>query len=258
VNRTRRFTGRSRCARIIVIVRVLIVEDDARLGNVLRLGLEDEGIAADLVGDGDAALAAAVITPFDVITLDIMLPGRDGFSVCTELRGRHVRTPVLMLTARDAVEDRVRGLEAGADDYLVKPFAFIEFLARVRALARRHLDDRGSVLAAGAIELDTAARELLVAGRAVACTGKELAILEYLMHHPRRVLSRRQIEEHVWNYDFESGSNLVDVYVGRLRRKLTEAGAADHIVTLRGAGYRFDPVPHPTRCAAGGAEPASG
>jgi DNA-binding response OmpR family regulator len=239
-------------------MRVLIVEDDARLGNVLRLGLEDEGIAADLVGDGDAALAAAVGTPFDVITLDIMLPGRDGFSVCTELRASHVRTPVLMLTARDAVEDRVRGLEAGADDYLVKPFAFIEFLARVRALARRHLEGRGAVLSAGAIQLDTAARELVVAGRPIGCARRELAILEYLMHHPRQVLSRRQIEEHVWSYDFESGSNLVDVYVGRLRRRLAEAGAADHIATLRGLGYRFDPVPGPSRCAAGDAEPASG
>ncbi len=234
-------------------MRALIVEDDARLGNVLRLGLEDEGVAVDLVGDGDAAIAAAESTAFDVITLDIMLPGaRDGFAVCAELRRRRVRTPVLMLTARDAVQDRVRGLEAGADDYLVKPFAFVEFLARLRALARRHLDDRGAVLAVGGLELDTAARELRVGGSPVACAGKELAILEYLMHHPRRVLSRRQIEEHVWNYDFEGRSNLVDVYVGRLRRRLAGAGAHGHIATLRGLGYRFDP------CPTGSGAPASG
>jgi DNA-binding response OmpR family regulator len=223
-------------------VRVLIVEDDRRLANVLRLGLEEEGFGVDLVGDGEAAVAAAVTTPFDVITLDVMLPGaHHGFEVCRRLRRRRVRTPVLMLTARDAVEDRVRGLESGADDYLVKPFAFVEFLARVRALARRHLEDRSSVLEAGELRLDTAARELRFGERPLRMTGKELAIIEYLMHHPRQVLSRSQIEEHVWNYDFESGSNLVDVYVGRIRRKLNGAGAGDPIITLRGMGYRFDP-----------------
>jgi DNA-binding response OmpR family regulator len=159
-----------------------------------------------------------------------------------------------MLTARDAVEDRVRGLESGADDYLVKPFAFVEFLARVRALARRHLVDRSSVLEAGHLRLDTAARDLQVRGRPLRMTGKELAIIEYLMHHPRQVLSRSQIEEHVWNYDFESGSNLVDVYVGRIRRKLIGAGAGDPIVTLRGIGYRFDPEV----CAIESGELASG
>jgi DNA-binding response OmpR family regulator len=159
-----------------------------------------------------------------------------------------------MLTARDAVEDRVRGLESGADDYLVKPFAFMEFLARLRALARRHLEDRSSVLEAGDLRLDTSARELRFGGRPVPVTGKELAIIEYLMHHPRQVLSRSQIEEHVWNYDFESGSNLVDVYVGRIRRKLNGAGAGDPIVTLRGMGYRFDSE----ACAIESGELASG
>lgn len=190
-----------------------------------------------------------------MITLDIMLPGSmDGFDVCVALRQRRVRAPMLMLTARDAVQDRVRGLEAGADDYLVKPFAFIEFLARVRALARRHLQDRASVLQAGTLRLDTTARELTVRGRPVRMTGRELAILEYLLLHPRQVLSRTQIEESVWNYDFEGSSNLVDVYIGRLRRKLTAAGAPDHITTLWGLGYRFDAEP---RCETSSGEPAS-
>src|SRR5262245_51207950 len=223
---------------------------------MLRLGLLEEGFGVDVIEDGSEAIAAAIGTAFDVITLDVMLPGSmDGFQVCAELRRRRVRTPVLMLTGRDAVADRVRGLEAGADDYLVKPFAFAEFLARLRALTRRHLADRSAVLEAGSLRLDTSARELTVSGTPVPLTSKEFAILEYLMHHPRRVLSRTQIEEHVWNYDFDSGSNLVDVYVGRIRRKLA-AAAGDHIVTLRGAGYRFDP--EPVQCASGSDTPASG
>jgi two-component system OmpR family response regulator len=225
-------------------MRILIVEDDARLANMLRLGLLEEGFGVDVLADGRDAIEAAQGTAYDVVTLDVMLPGRqDGFQVCAELRRLRVRTPVLMLTGRDAVADRVRGLEAGADDYLVKPFAFVEFLARLRALARRHLADRSAVLEAGSIRLDTSARELTVRGTPVRLTTRELAILEHLMHHPRRVLSRTQIEEHVWDYDFDSASNLVDVYVGRIRRKLASAAAGEHIVTLRGAGYRFDPEP---------------
>ncbi|HVA22127.1 MAG TPA: response regulator transcription factor [Candidatus Micrarchaeia archaeon] len=223
-------------------MRILIVEDDLRLAGVLRRGLAEEGCGVDVVRTGEEAVAAATTTPFDVLTLDVMLPGpRDGFQLCAELRRRRVGTPVLMLTARDAVEDRVRGLEAGADDYLPKPFAFVELLARIRALARRHLADRAAVLATGRLRLDTAARELQVAGRAVRLTGKELAILEYLMLHPRQVLTRTQFEEHVWTYDFEGQSNLVDVYMGRLRRKLEAAGGGRPITTLRGLGYRFDP-----------------
>ncbi len=236
-------------------MRVLIVEDDARLANVLRLGLLEEGFGVDLVADGRAAIEAGLATAFDVVTLDVMLPGSlDGFQVCAELRRRRVQTPVLMLTGRDAVADRVRGLESGADDYLVKPFAFVEFLARLRALTRRHLAGRSAVLEAGSLRLDTSARELTVGRTAVRLTTKEFAILEYLMHHPRRVLSRTQIEEHVWDYEFDSGSNLVDVYVGRIRRKLAAAGAGDHIVTLRGAGYRFDAEP-PCTSASGGPAP---
>ena len=199
-------------------------------------------VSTDIVGNGDEALAAAEGDSFDAIILDVMLPGRrDGFQICTELRRRKVRTPVLMLTARDAVEDRVRGLEAGADDYLVKPFAFQELLARVRALTRRHLDNRSAILAAGTLSLNTAARMVTVAGEPVVLTAKEFAILEYFLHNPGRLLTRTQIENHVWNYDFDSDSNLVEVYVGRIRRKLSRAGINSLLVTVRGAGYRLDP-----------------
>src|SRR5205807_6203268 len=191
-------------------MRVLIVEDEVRLARTLRTGLEEEGFGVDVVADGRTAVAAAQATDFDLVTLDVMLPGGfDGFRVCTELRSRRLGVPVLILTARDAVDDRVRGLNSGADDYLVKPFAFAEFLARIRALARRRLADRSARLAAGTLVLDTAAREVRVADRRVALTTKEFAILEYLMHNPRQVLSRGQIEGHVWNYDFEPTSNLV-------------------------------------------------
>ncbi len=236
-------------------VRVLLVEDDLRLATVLGQGLTEEGCAVDVVTTAETAVAACMTTTFDVISLDVMLPGRqDGFALCAELRRRRVGAPVLMLTARDAVEDRVRGLEAGADDYLPKPFAFQELLARLRALSRRHLANRSAVLTAGLLQLDTTARELTVAGRPVRLTSKELAILEHLMLHPRQVLSRAQIEEHVWNYDFQGQSNLVDVYVGRLRRKLVAAGGHQPISTLRGAGYRFDPEPS---CVTGSVAPAS-
>jgi DNA-binding response OmpR family regulator len=224
-------------------VRILVVEDEARLANLLRKGLEEEGFAVDVVANGEDAVAGATATAFDVISLDVMLPGgMDGFSVCSELRKRRVRSAVLMLTARDAVQDRVRGLEAGADDYLIKPFAFVEFLARIRALARRHLQDRSSRLQVGELLVDVGARELFVKGQPVTMTGKEFSLLEYMAHHPKRVLSRSQIEEHVWNYDFEGGSNLVDVYVSRIRRRLKDAGSRDRIVTLRGVGFRFDPA----------------
>jgi DNA-binding response OmpR family regulator len=223
-------------------VRVLVVEDDRTIATSVRRGLEEEGFSVDVVEDGDEAVAAALATRFDAIVLDVMLPGSvDGLGVCSTLRDRRIRIPVLMLTARDAVDDRVRGLEAGADDYLVKPFAFRELLARLRALTRRHLDSRSRVMRVGELAFDSAARRFTVSGRPVALTAKETAVLEYLLHHQGRLLTRAQIEEHVWNYDFDSSSNLVEVYIGRIRRKLTAAGLADPIVTMRGEGYRFDP-----------------
>jgi DNA-binding response OmpR family regulator len=236
-------------------MRVLIVEDDRRIAGSLRRGLEEEGFGADLVADGEEAVAAALSTQFDVVVLDLMLPGGvDGFQVCSALRARRVRTPILMLTARDAVDDRVRGLEAGADDYLVKPFAFRELLARIRALTRRHIDTRSRLISAGDLAFDTSARQATVAGQPLELTAKEAAIIEYFLHHQGRMLSRSTIEEHVWNYDFDRPSNLVEVYIARIRRKLTAAGLLDPIVTLRGEGYRLDA----RRCERSSAVPASG
>jgi two-component system OmpR family response regulator len=219
---------------------VLLVEDDKRLAAGLRRGLGESGMAVDAVHHSDDALAAASATHYDVIVLDVMLPGRDGLQVARELRGRKVGTPILMLTARDAVEDRVKGLEAGADDYLVKPFAVRELIARLRALARRHLPDRTGVLEVGLLVLDTGAHALTVRGAEVALTAKEFAILEFFMHNPGRLLTRTQVIEHAWDYDFDGGRNLVEVYMGRIRRKLVTAGVRDPFVTVRGAGYRLE------------------
>jgi DNA-binding response OmpR family regulator len=222
-------------------MRVLLVDDDQRLLRTVKRGLREAGFSVDEAIDGDEALGAAQTTPFDVVVLDVMLPGgKDGFAVCAELRRRRVKTPVLMLTARDAVGDRVRGLEVGADDYLVKPFAFQELLARIRALTRRHLANRSAVLELGLLRLDTSSRTITVGGERLVVTSKEFAILEYFMHNPGRVLSREQIEDHVWNYDFDSKSNLIEVYIGRLRRKLEAVGMTDALVTERGYGYRLE------------------
>jgi DNA-binding response OmpR family regulator len=221
-------------------MRVLLIEDDRRLAASIQRGLGESGLAVDLAYDGDDGIAAALSAAYDVLVMDVMLPGANGLSVSRQLRQQKVSTPILMLTARDAVDDRVSGLEAGADDYMVKPFAMRELLARIRALARRHLPDRSSVLTVGDIVLDTAAHTLKVSGHNVEVTAKEFAILDFFMHHPGRLLSRTQIIEHVWDYDFDGGHNLVEVYMGRLRRKLSEAGASDPFVTIRGAGYRLE------------------
>jgi DNA-binding response OmpR family regulator len=222
-------------------MRILLVEDDVQLGQSIHRGLEEAGMAVDMVRDGDEALTAADVATYDVIVLDVMLPGPDGFTVARRLRERKLRTPILMLTGRTAVDDRVHGLEAGADDYLGKPFAFRELVARIRALSRRHLPDRGAVLTAGPLTLDTAAHRLSVRGREVEVTAKEFAVLEFFMLHPGQVLRREQILESVWDWDLEDGRNLVEVYVGRLRKKLLEAGVEDPFTTIRGAGYRFEP-----------------
>jgi two-component system, OmpR family, response regulator len=221
-------------------MRVLLIEDDRRLAASIQRGLGESGLAVDLAYDGDDGIAAALSAAYDVLVMDVMLPGANGLAVSRQLRQQKVSTPILMLTARDAVDDRVSGLEAGADDYMVKPFAMRELLARIRALARRHLPDRSSVLTVGDIVLDTGAHTLKVSGRNVEVTAKEFAILDFFMHHPGRLLSRTQIIEHVWDYDFDGGHNLVEVYMGRLRRKLSEAGASDPFVTIRGAGYRLE------------------
>lgn len=222
-------------------MRVLVVEDDVRLAEALQRGLEEQGMAVDVAADAEEGLIAATGAPFDVVVLDVMLPGSvDGIALCAQLRARRVRSRVLMLTARDTVDDRVRGLDAGADDYLVKPFAFRELLARLRALARRHLPDRSAVLEFGSLRIDTSAREATVEGRSVLLTPKEFAILEYFGHHAGQLLTRSQVEQTIWNYDLAPASNLVEVYVGRIRRKLCEAGLPDPFATIRGEGYRLD------------------
>ena len=220
-------------------MKVLLVEDDRRLVESLRRSLTESRITVDVSHNGEDGLAAASAYPYDVIVLDVMLPRLNGPEVTRRLREGRVETPILMLTARDAVDDRVAGLEAGADDYLVKPFALREVVARLRALSRRHLPNRKAELRSGKMVLDTAGHLLLVNQREVELTTKEFAILEYFLLNPGRLLTRSQILEHAWDYDFDGGRNLIEVYIGRLRKKLIEAGAGDPFVTIRGSGYRF-------------------
>lgn len=220
-------------------MKVLLVEDDRRLAESLRRSLTESRMTVDVSHNGEDGLATAAAYPYDVIVLDVMLPRLNGLEVTRRLREGRVETPILMLTARDAVDDRVAGLEAGADDYLVKPFALREVVARLRALSRRHLPDRKAELRAGKLALDTSGHVLTVDGKQVELTTKEFAILEYFLLNPGRILTRSQILEHAWDYDFEGGRNLIEVYIGRLRKKLIEAGAGDPFITIRGSGYRF-------------------
>jgi DNA-binding response OmpR family regulator len=224
-------------------MRILIVEDDRRLAASMQRGLEESGFAADSVYDGEEAFAAALSTGYDVILLDVMLPKLDGIHVSRQLRDHRVDTPILMLTARDSLDDKVVGLEGGADDYLVKPFALREVVARIKALTRRHVADRRSTLVAGPLSLDTSARTLEVASRQVRLTAKEYAILEYFMLNQHHLITREQVIEHVWNFEFDGSRNLIEVYIGRLRRKIADSGATDPFTTVRGSGYRFEYQP---------------
>ena len=220
-------------------MRILVVEDDTRISSVVRRGLEEEGYAVDVAFDGEDGQYLAESADYDVIILDIMLPGRDGLQVCRNLRARKIRTPILMLTARDTVADRVTGLDIGADDYLVKPFAFDELLARVRALLRRGGEACLPRLQVGDLVMDTTTREVWRHDRSVELTSKEYVILEYFMRNPNVVITRTMMEMHVWDQDFSGDSNVIDVYVRRLRTKLDDPGGASLIQTIRGAGYRM-------------------
>lgn len=220
-------------------MRVLVVEDERRIADFIRKGLSEQGYAVDIASDGDEAIDWVAAAEFDTIVLDIMLPVRDGFEVCRLLRKKGVRTPILMLTARDAVEDRVLGLDSGADDYLVKPFAFAELLARLRALTRREPTPLGAVLRVGGLTLDTRTREACRDGKPIPLTNREYALLEYLMRHPNQVLTRTMITEHVWNYDFDNATNVIDVHIRNLRRKADDPFPTRLIQTVRGAGYRI-------------------
>lgn len=220
-------------------MRILLIEDDYRLSQALKKSLIEEGYAVDAVYDGVEGEAYARNSPYDAIILDVLLPRKDGIAVCRALRQQHITTPILMLTARDTIEDRVQGLDSGADDYLVKPFAFHELLARLRALFRRASLHKSGVLVVGEVVLNPATHEVTRAGEQIRLNAKELALLEYFMRHPNQVLARDQIEQHIWSYDFISASNVVDVYVRRLRRKLDDPFAEKLLETVYGAGYRL-------------------
>jgi DNA-binding response OmpR family regulator len=221
-------------------MHALIVEDERRIAAYVRRGLQEEGYAVDVAYTGREALEWASGVPFDVIVLDLLLPEIDGITVCRELRARGTKTPILMLTARDGVDDRVAGLDAGADDYLVKPFALKELFARLRALTRRSGDrPKSSFLQLADLRLDTLTRRVERGGARIPLTAKEMAVLECLMREPEHVLTRTQIAEHVWNYDVFNHSNVVDVYIRNLRRKLDDGAALKLIHTVRGAGYRL-------------------
>jgi heavy metal response regulator len=220
-------------------MRVLVVEDERKIADFIRKGLCEDGYAVDVAYDGDEALDWVAVAEFDMIVLDVMLPVRDGMEVCRLLRQRGVHIPILMLTARDTVEDRVQGLDSGADDYLVKPFAFAELLARLRALSRRERSVLGTRLQVGDLVLDSATREVSRQGMPMPLTSKEYALLEYLVRHPNQVLTRTMIAEHVWNYDFDNATNVIDVHIRNLRRKIDDPFPTKLIHTVRGAGYRI-------------------
>ncbi len=216
-------------------MRVLVVEDEPKLGSLLRQGLRRHGMAVDLAVTGPDALQQATSTVYDVILLDVMLPGFDGYEVCRRLRAQEVWSPTLMLTARDEIEDRVRGLDSGADDYLVKPFSSDELLARIRALVRRGAPARPTRITAGEIVLDPATRQVWRSDEELSLTAREFALLETMMKRAGEVLSRYELLEHVWDGSYENRSNVIEVYIGYLRDKL----GRDLIETVRGAGYRL-------------------
>jgi len=225
-------------------VRVLVVEDEPKIAAFLKRGLEENAYAVDVARDGEEGLAWAQAFPYDLIILDIMLPKLDGVTLCRRLRAEGNRANILMLTAKDDIEDRVAGLDAGADDYLVKPFAFRELLARLRALQRRGGEQRTTRLQVADLVLDLVSHQAMRGGRTIELTAKEFALLEFLMRHPNQTLSRTVIAEHVWDYDFYNQSNVVDVYIRYLRKKIDDPFNLKLIQTVRGMGYRLTDANH--------------
>ena len=220
-------------------MRILVVEDDLKLAGLLRRGLTERGNATDVIARGEDALWMARAHPYDAIVLDVMLPGIDGFETCAALRAADVWSPVLMLTARDAVEDRVSGLDAGADDYLVKPFSFVELLARLRALGRRGTGERPTVLEVGDLRLDPATRRVWRGGTELELSSKEFALLELFVRKPDQVLSRLELLEYAWDIGYENRSNVITVYVRYLREKIDRPFGRRSLKTVQGAGYRL-------------------
>ena len=220
-------------------MRLLIVDDDTKLSGLIRRGLEREGFAVDVVANGEDAVPRAEATDYDAIVLDVMLPGIDGFEVCRRLREASVWSPILMLTARDSVRDRVAGLDRGADDYLTKPFSYAELLARLRALFRRGSGERPTRITVGDLALDPATRQVWRGDAEIELSAKEFAVLETFMRRPGEVLSRFQLLEHAWDYDYENRSNVVDAYIRFLRKKIDRPFGVESIETVRGAGYRL-------------------
>ncbi len=220
-------------------MRILLVEDNRRLNNSLRMSLMDDGYAVDPAYDGYEGEEMAEMAPYDAIILDILLPKKDGLEVCRDLRKKRINIPIIMLTARDTIEDRIAGLDSGADDYLVKPFAINELRARLRALLRRDASDKSGTLMVGDLTADPATHRVERAGKSIVLTAKEYALLEYFMRNSDRLITREMAESHVWSYDFEGTSNVVDVYMRRLRRKIDDPFDVKLFETVRGAGYRL-------------------
>lgn len=222
-------------------MRILVIEDNHRLSNSLAANLAHEGYSVDTAYDGQEGQDLAELMPYDLIILDILLPKKDGLEVCRDLRRRRIQTPILLLTARDGVDDRVQGLDVGADDYLVKPFAMRELLARLRALLRRQQPYKNGRLELADMVVDPATHSVEREGHPIDLTPKEFALLEYLLYHSNQVVTREMIEQHIWNYDFDCESNVIDVYVRRLRRKIDDPFTTKLLTTVRGIGYRLQP-----------------
>jgi two-component system OmpR family response regulator/two-component system response regulator MprA len=223
-------------------MRILLVEDERKMASFIRMGLEEEGYQVDWVPEGQPAVARVLAEHYDLVLLDLRLPDISGIEVCRKIRVHNADTPILMLTALDAVEDRVKGLRAGADDYLPKPFAFEELLARIEALGRRWKRSEQASLADAEIQIDPAARTCTILGDSIELTHREFDLLAYFVSRPGQALTRDEIHRNVWGHDFDRGTNLIDVYVGYLRHKLTEAGARSSIESVRGVGYRYAPA----------------
>jgi len=221
-------------------MRIFVVEDDKKVAAFLQKGLREEQYAVDVCRDGEDAVYEAQVHPYDVIILDIMLPGKDGFTICKELRENNVLTPILMLTAKDSLEDKVIGLSEGADDYLTKPFSFEELLARIRALLRRSQDYKTGILKVGDLELDPLRRTVQRAGTPITLSGKEFALLEYLLRNKGIILSQSKIIDHVWDRNYDGTSNLINVYINHLREKIDKDAEVKLIKTVRGQGYKID------------------